>query len=80
MEWLCANELENDIKALGSASPPYKSCCQSASLECGYFSRCSADPLGRCLSEDCAGLDSICATLHPVQGLPALEASGKSPA
>ena len=66
LEWLCANELEDGIETVGKAGAPQRSCCQSASLECGYFSCCSADPPGRCLLEDCAGLDSICAALLPI--------------
>lgn len=79
LEWLCANELENDIKAVGQTSAPQRCCSQSASLECGHFSCCPAHPPGRSLSEDPAGLDSICAALLPVQRLPTLEASGKYP-
>lgn len=79
LERLPANELEDDIKAVGQASAPQRCCSQSASLKRGHFSCCPAYPSGCSLSEDPAGLDSICAALLPVQGLPPLEASGKSP-
>ncbi len=76
LEWLCANELANDLKAVEqTGASPWKH-GQGAGPECGYLSSGTAGALGCLLPQDSAGAGSIHAALLSVQGLQKAETPG----